>query len=1115
MTDHTSIAPTTRRASPRRGPRSSDRCRAAPRAAAGGLAAEGGIGPRRPGALPHAVDQARCTRWATDTWRSLVAMTDAKTGLPADNINGDLVDGRSRATPRRPTSVATCGAPWWPATCGSSSPGRVHAAPRAPDPRDPAADEAPRAERHVLQLVRRGDGRGPAHLAGDRQHASTRSSPASTTAGSAPLCWSCGTADPEQPPLADRLFGRMRWDMFYNPDAPRARGADARRLLHVRPPTDRDGAYTRQPHRRRPRRLVHHPPLRHDRVGDPDHLLPRHHHGPGPGEALLRACGAPSRRAATGPGTRCSRSGRPAPTSGIDVFEGAYTYRGMHIVPGWGGSMFEELMPDVFVPEASWAPRSLGRQPPAARPRPARARPRRGGLRLLGLLARRATPSAATASTASTRSASTPRATSPTRRRPTTTPASATAARATNPTPSYGDGVVTPHAAFLAMMHEPAAGLRQPRRASRTSSRPTATGGFYDAVAVDSGKIARRYLSLDQAMVMGRIGNVLADNVIRRAFATPEVERALRPVIGMEQFGAGWPDASRMNADQPRGRGVPRPQQERADGPVRGPAAARRGAGRRPADAALAGREGRADVPDRHRGRRGRHGARAPGRDQQVADLGRGARQAPHPLQRPRPRRPAHGGPVAQRPPGPRRADATRHTGHDLHGPAPRVHRERGGLLHRQGLLAVARAPRPGRPARRRRRCAGSPTSPARSTARSASGPRCTRRSTWRPSRGGPGRRARSGRTPTSSPSSASPTSRASSRTSSGRAASPARASTSPAAARRRTARTRTSPTAASRSTPVGGSPTTSSRSRRSSRPGTAAIMPYYGMPVGARDRRREDRGGRLRLQPPDRHRPAAREARLRRRGRHRLGARQRQPRRRPGAAGPRLGRRAPRPARPHGADHRRRRRPVRRRGVRRASCSTSSPQGRVSEERIDESARRLLAVKFRLGLFDNPYVDEDAGRGDRWVARTSATRGMPRRPRSVTVLPERRRRHAPGAAPARRGCASTPRTSRPRRWPRLGDPGASGPRTPTSRSCGCWRRSSRAPTCSWSRGSTRARSTSRRAWSRAWRASPPSCPLVVDVVLDRPAVLTPLLPIAGGARGQLRHVRRRAAWTP
>lgn len=33
---------------------------------------------------------------------------------------------------------------------------------------------------------------------------------------------------------------------------------------------------------------------------------------------------------------------------------------------------------------------------------------------------------------------------------------------------------------------------------------------------------------------------------------------------------------------------------------------------------------------------------------------------------------------------------------------------------------------------------------------------------------------------------------------------------------------------------------------------------------------------------------------------------------------------------------------------------------GAVPESRLDESVRRLLLVKFRLGLFDNPFVDED-----------------------------------------------------------------------------------------------------------------------------------------------------------
>ena len=59
---------------------------------------------------------------------------------------------------------------------------------------------------------------------------------------------------------------------------------------------------------------------------------------------------------------------------------------------------------------------------------------------------------------------------------------------------------------------------------------------------------------------------------------------------------------------------------------------------------------------------------------------------------------------------------------------------------------------------------------------------------------------------------------------------------------------------------------------------------------------------------------------------------------------------------------------------------------GRVPESRVDESARRLLAVKFRLGLFDDPYVDEEAaaaavGREDFRSA------GHAAQARSVTVL--------------------------------------------------------------------------------------------------------------------------------
>jgi hypothetical protein len=37
---------------------------------------------------------------------------------------------------------------------------------------------------------------------------------------------------------------------------------------------------------------------------------------------------------------------------------------------------------------------------------------------------------------------------------------------------------------------------------------------------------------------MAALGNALGDDVLRRAFADKHLERAVRPVIGVERFGA-------------------------------------------------------------------------------------------------------------------------------------------------------------------------------------------------------------------------------------------------------------------------------------------------------------------------------------------------------------------------------------------------------------------------------------------------------------------------------------------------------------------------------------------------------------------------------------------------
>ena len=162
----------------------------------------------------------------------------------------------------------------------------------------------------------------------------------------------------------------------------------------------------------------------------------------------------------------------------------------------------------------------LGAQPPTSRACPARARPRSTRATATGASRRRATRRAATASTASTRSGSTPTGYFSDQEKTNYDLGFGDCRAATNPNPTYGDGVVTPHASFLAMMHEPRRGLRQPRRIQEDlgaygGRRLLRRGGR--AIA---GRSPRRYLSLDQAMVMGAIGNVLANDVIRRAFAT-------------------------------------------------------------------------------------------------------------------------------------------------------------------------------------------------------------------------------------------------------------------------------------------------------------------------------------------------------------------------------------------------------------------------------------------------------------------------------------------------------------------------------------------------------------------------------------------------------------------
>jgi hypothetical protein len=112
-----------------------------------------------------------------------------------------------------------------------------------------------------------------------------------------------------------------------------------------------------------------------------------------------------------------------------------------------------------------------------------------------------------------------------------------------DPAPSeYTNGVVSPHAAFLALRYAPDKTLKNLTRLERDFDGLYTPWGFRDSVNVDTGAASDYYLSLDQGMIMAAIGNALADDVLRRDFVTPRFERTVKPVIGVEQFNASPKD---------------------------------------------------------------------------------------------------------------------------------------------------------------------------------------------------------------------------------------------------------------------------------------------------------------------------------------------------------------------------------------------------------------------------------------------------------------------------------------------------------------------------------------------------------------------------------------------
>ena len=106
------------------------------------------------------------------------------------------------------------------------------------------------------------------------------------------------------------------------------------------------------------------------------------------------------------------------------------------------------------------------------------------------------------------------------------------------PSVRFTNGVVTPHASFLALRFAPREALENLRKL-KAKFPIYGDYGFMDSVNVSKGVVSDRVLALDQGMIMAAIANALADDAMRQAFVDGPFERILRPLIAPEEFTAG------------------------------------------------------------------------------------------------------------------------------------------------------------------------------------------------------------------------------------------------------------------------------------------------------------------------------------------------------------------------------------------------------------------------------------------------------------------------------------------------------------------------------------------------------------------------------------------------
>jgi Putative glucoamylase/Protein of unknown function (DUF3131) len=444
----------------------------------------------------------RLQRYAADTWESFVAMTDPESGLPTDNLSTD----GERAVQ---TSNTNIGAYLW-STVGAEELGLID-----------HSEAVSRLERTIstLEGMERHEPSGQFynwydHRTGEKLTVWPPSGephePRLSSVDNGWLATGLAVVSRSIPELADRagaLYDSMDFGIYYVPERNQI-------LFHYEPRTGNA-------------------PCCYDTIVSESRIAS--YIGIAKGDLPPRHYFGAFRSFPDNCGQETKPLGRVNEYFGVSVFDGAYPYKDSAggetlVTPSWGGSMFEALMPALFLPEETWGPGSWRSNHPLTVEGQIHhglseaqygywgfspANVPEGGYRTYGVDALGMDPGGYPSNNDSTlvdRGF----------------PGCPDREPVPDPPPSaYTNGVVTPHAAFLGLRYAPDAAKANLAALEDDFDGLYTDLGFLDSVNVSSGVVSDTYLSLDQGMIMAAVTNALGDDVLREAFATKEMKRDL------------------------------------------------------------------------------------------------------------------------------------------------------------------------------------------------------------------------------------------------------------------------------------------------------------------------------------------------------------------------------------------------------------------------------------------------------------------------------------------------------------------------------------------------------------------------------------------------------------